>query len=649
MTPIWWLLIFVPGLLSLYFLKLRRQDQRVSSTLLWKRSVEDMHVNAPFQRLRKNWLLLLQLLIVLALITAAWRPRTMGLEGGGRNHILLIDNSASMGAVEKDGTRLDLAKRDALALVSRMSATDRASVVVFSSKTAVVEPLTADKGLLEARIKSIQPSALPTSLDQALIVAHSIAETLPGAEVQVFGDSCYGDLSTLPAEVKRMSVKLTSEATALENVAITEADVRRSFEAKGRTEVFALVENTGKSPAKVTVSLGVDGEIRDARAIDLPPGGSEAVLFDATSITEGIAQISIDTEDALSVDNRAWVRIAPPKTSRVLVVGKPNPWIDLVLKATNGLTFRRMGEAEYVRALVGADREESVRKLEADVLIFDRASPEAFSPPGKEGEKVATLPEPPLPALYFACRPPLPKEAAAEEGKKLPVVIDWDRTHPVNRFIVLADLYVEESVVFKTAGEMRSIVDSDSGSLISTLRYYPPGQRPVPALLVGFDILKTNWPIGHYSFPIFFSNAISWLASGASSADVTRARAGEALTYEPLLRNVDPLSVRFRSPSGKLLAAMREATGAFVLGVAEEAGVYEVEVAEEKKAKLPVGLLSASESRLEPLQKVSFGDFEVKAEASKEKASKDLWKWFALAALLLTLFEWHVYNRRLAG
>ncbi len=650
MTPVWWLLVFVPGLLSLYFLKLRRQDHEVSSTLLWKRSLEDLHVNAPFQRLRKSWLFVLQLLVVLALIVAAWRPRTMGLEGTGRSHVLLIDNSASMSARQPDGTtRLEIAKRDALAVISRMSATDRACVMVFASRAALVQPLTSDTGILTARIQAIEPSAMSTSLENALVVARSIAETLPGAEVQVFGDGCYGDLSSLPPEVKRMSVKFSSGSIPLENVGILEVDVRRSFEARGRTEIFALVENTGKARAKATVSLTIDGEIRDAKELDLGPGGSESVLFDATNVAEGVAQVAIDTEDALELDNKAWVRISPPRSSRVLLVGEPNPWIDLVLKATNDMTFRRMSEAEYASALGGPDREDSVRKLEADVMIFDRASPGAPGGPSGDGQKSSTLPEPTLPSLYFACHPPLPKEVSVEDGKKFPIVIDWDRTHPVNRYIVLADLYVEESLVFKTGGELRSIVDADSGSLIATLRYYPTGQRPIEALIVGFDILKTNWPIGHYSFPIFFSNAIRWLASGASSAEVTRARAGESLTHEFAHGDVDPSEVRFRTPSGRLLSGVRESTGDFVLAVAEEAGVYEVQVGGETRARLPVGVLSASESRLEPLKTVSFGDFEVKVEASMEKASRDLWKWFALAALLFTLLEWHVYNRRLAG
>lgn len=64
--PVQWLLILLvpPAVLSLYFLKLKHRELAVPSTLLWRKTLEDVHVNSIWQRLRKNILLYLQLLFL---------------------------------------------------------------------------------------------------------------------------------------------------------------------------------------------------------------------------------------------------------------------------------------------------------------------------------------------------------------------------------------------------------------------------------------------------------------------------------------------------------------------------------------------------------------------------------------------------------
>src|SRR5262245_18533920 len=78
----WAVLAGVPvSIIALYFLKLRRRPVQVPSTLLWRRSMEDLHVYSLFQKLRRNLLLFLQLLFVAALLIALAGPRVMGTAG----------------------------------------------------------------------------------------------------------------------------------------------------------------------------------------------------------------------------------------------------------------------------------------------------------------------------------------------------------------------------------------------------------------------------------------------------------------------------------------------------------------------------------------------------------------------------------------
>ena len=94
------------GIIALYFLKLRRRPVQVPSTLLWRKSLEDLHVNSLFQRLRRNLLLFLQLLAVALAMLALAGLRSKGTSGQGQRYVLMIDNSASMSATDVAPSRL---------------------------------------------------------------------------------------------------------------------------------------------------------------------------------------------------------------------------------------------------------------------------------------------------------------------------------------------------------------------------------------------------------------------------------------------------------------------------------------------------------------------------------------------------------------
>ena len=112
--------VAVPLLLLLYFLKLKRREQIISSTLLWKRAIQDLQVNAPFQRLRRNILLLLQLLALLAILLALGGPILALREGAGRRYVVLIDRSASMNATDVGPNRLAEAKKQAQVFIESL-------------------------------------------------------------------------------------------------------------------------------------------------------------------------------------------------------------------------------------------------------------------------------------------------------------------------------------------------------------------------------------------------------------------------------------------------------------------------------------------------------------------------------------------------
>src|SRR4051794_12889118 len=149
----WAVLAGVPvGIIALYFLKLRRRPVQVPSTLLWRRSLEDLHVNSLFQRLSRNLLLFLQLLAVLLAMAALTGPRVSGTTGQGQRFVLAIDNSASMSATDVAPPRLARAKEEARKVVAGMQSDDLAMVIAFADRARVVSSYTGDRRALLRRI-----------------------------------------------------------------------------------------------------------------------------------------------------------------------------------------------------------------------------------------------------------------------------------------------------------------------------------------------------------------------------------------------------------------------------------------------------------------------------------------------------------------
>src|SRR5215208_4539876 len=139
-------LAFLPIVVGMYLLKLRRDERPVSSTLLWQALVADVEANAPWQKLRRSLLLLLQLLLVAILAILAARPfveRPAGLAG---DLVLVVDTSASMQATDVTPTRLDAAKAAAIGALGDLPAGGKVSVIAAGRTAKVIANGTADVG-----------------------------------------------------------------------------------------------------------------------------------------------------------------------------------------------------------------------------------------------------------------------------------------------------------------------------------------------------------------------------------------------------------------------------------------------------------------------------------------------------------------------
>src|SRR5437867_10076590 len=91
-----WFAAAIPVVILFYLLKRKRVVKLVSSTLLWQKFLAETQASAPFQRLRHNWLLILQLLLLALVVFALVRPYFAGYAKSSRLCVLILDVSASM-------------------------------------------------------------------------------------------------------------------------------------------------------------------------------------------------------------------------------------------------------------------------------------------------------------------------------------------------------------------------------------------------------------------------------------------------------------------------------------------------------------------------------------------------------------------------
>src|SRR5712691_5391127 len=161
-------LLFIPGVLAMYLLKLRRDETVVPSTLLWTRLVADVEANSPWQRLRRSLLLLLQLLLVAILALLAARPFLEGQAGLARDVVLVLDSSASMGATDVAPSRFEAAKAAALNALRDLPTGGKVSLIVADRTARIVVNETTDLGRVRQALDTLRPSSESGNLADAL-------------------------------------------------------------------------------------------------------------------------------------------------------------------------------------------------------------------------------------------------------------------------------------------------------------------------------------------------------------------------------------------------------------------------------------------------------------------------------------------------
>src|SRR5215510_347387 len=249
----------------------------------------------PYQASRRrriqHWFLLLLRCAAFALIVLAFtRPwfntadTPMALGQGAREVVVLLDVSYSMGY----GPRWAAAQSAARGVVSRLGASDRASIVTFGSGTEILLRNTAEHSALNGAIAAAKPAASATRYSPALKVAGSLlAESqLPRREVVLISDfqrsGWRGQEGTsLPAGATLTTVPVQG-ASDRPNLSVTAVSLQRSrFANQERVTVTAGITNRSETAvSNQPVKLEAGGLQVASKTFSVEGGASTSVSFD---------------------------------------------------------------------------------------------------------------------------------------------------------------------------------------------------------------------------------------------------------------------------------------------------------------------------------------------------------------------------------
>jgi hypothetical protein len=531
-----WLFLLVIPLIIFYFLKLKRPRLEISSLALWRQVMNDQRVNSPFQKFKRNILLLLQLLLLCFLALGAMQPFLPSGAEQAQYLPILIDCSASMAALDQPGgkTRLDEAKARVLQLIDAMPPKQRLSLIAMSSTARRVTDFTDNKRVLREALDLLTVSQVPSHLEDALRMTQAMSRTVPVDAVAMFTDG------NVPPEVEfelpfELNYQRLSPAGA--NLGVTALNARRTR--SSNWEVFVRVAASGKvsssadsaraqdgaekpqagpvagasgAPLSAGVELYQDGKRLAEETVVLQPGQSQRIVFSVQSAVASELEVRLkpDGFDALDSDNTAYLDLPP---GRPLLVFCPIS-LGAFRYALHGLE-----EIELY-----PDDEGNGSAASYDLVITDRGEDAALT-------ALCTLSVGVVPA-------DLQKLVSLKTG--LAEIVDWQRSAPLLQHVLLTDVQISDTPL--SAAQVRDRDYEELGYEI--LAYVRTGplilKKEVGGKLDYYLLFHTDRSTLPYrvAFPILISNLIQTTLQRADLSEIRAQPTGvlPAKTFQPTPR-----------------------------------------------------------------------------------------------------------------
>ncbi len=600
-----WFALTIPVVILFYLLKRRRKVHLVPSTVLWQRFLTDSQANAPFQKLRRNLLLFLQILVLLLAVFALARPFFSDQLTGGALQVLVIDSSASMQSTDVAPTRFAAAQTKALELVDALRDSDQMVIVVAGAQTAVVQSPTSEKAVLRRAIRSIEVTDGPTEMMEALELSKNLVKDHPSSEVHLLTDGAVSDLGDLDQSELALSYHQVGERG--NNVGLVSMDVRPNPEDPTTRAIFSNVVNFSTNSFRFVAQLKLDDRMVDSRVVSLEGGGSRSLAFIASQRTNGVFSLLLDVDDDLGVDNEVRVISLLPQPAKGLLYSSGNRFLEKALRSAGDLELAVTDDIGF-----SSD--------EFDIVFLDNLQPLEW-------------PESNLMAINLVHS----NWFGTWETVEAPTIVDWKSAHPLLRFVTFDDVEIAESYNVRSPFWGESLVESAQSPLV--IAGEQGGQR---RLWIGFDTIRSTWPL-RVSFPMFMANAVQWLNPSLAKSEELNVQTGKPI--QVVIESAEEsLSVVGPDGAEEEIEYQSESRN-FVYGNTLRRGLYQVRAGSEA-FQFAANLLNAAESDTSPRAQLSLdGGQQVEATLGA-RADLEIWRWIAMVALVVLMVEWWYFHRR---
>ena len=445
-------------IIALYFLKLRHRRVVISSSILWKRVLDERQSHSLWEKLRRIISIVIAVTIGLLIVLSLARPEVESLTGKNERIVIVMDTSPTMLTQTRDGrTRWQHAVESAKELLSSGGPSTEFRIIDTSGMTA--SAFTTNRNELRKVMDEMSPRTGDPQFPK-----------VQGGDSQVYFISDGVTLHSTPAFVRRLSVFESAN-----NVGITAFEIRSIPSQPLAYEAYLEVQNFGR-PAEIGVVLSGTGGQRINRTVRLETEETYKDVFDLSQFAGGGIRASLQSkDDALPLDDVAFAYLPVKRKTRTLLVTSGNRFLETLLKLDNYVELSVTDPAGYRES------------LNIDAYIFDR-----FAPPTPPSRPVLVIGTPKAPWL----------RAPSGEVTK-PEIATWSESHPVMQHVSVHDLTIERA----------SHIDATDLTVIAASKQTPlivASDKPRWVMLT-FDLNSSDFPF-HVSFPVFIQNVLGWFS-----------------------------------------------------------------------------------------------------------------------------------------